>query len=460
MMIDLPRSQLETNVEFTTREIATAMLAVAVVLLAIWLSKDRKGLLRSIAGVAKAFSAWKVWSAVLAYFIYIGVVVALARVFGVWSLESFKDTLLISIFVGLPILFNSTKFKDGNEVVKGIVKEVLGVAAVMVGYVNLSPLSLWAELVLQAFVILCVILATVGKREPKTASVGRFFEILTGLVGVGMIAYVTIRIITHFGDFDWRGEGVAFALSIWLPLALLPFIYVFGFIAACEATLVRAKFHNGKNKLPLRVRVGFVLGTEGGLRFASSFSGLWLTALAEQRTLHETVRMMSDYRRTVRHNSRQNRARRRRLKEDAGKTGVGSDGLWTDRREFQETKKALENLFYSQMGLYRNRGGRYWTDPLVLFPLGGFNELPENHGVNFQVRNDGQAWFAWRRTVGGYYFGVGGTSDLDRYWRYASAEVPKDYPNRDSAGWNDVSVDAEVCPEWLADDGPVQLAAR
>gem|GEM_PF-986759 len=446
------------GMEFTSREVATGIIAVTFILLSFALKKVRKGLLRSLLRAVKALAAWKVWTVVLAYLIFVVGVVVLAHALGAWSGALLKDTLIIVFFVGLPILFNSAEFKEGLDVVRHTIKEVLGVAALLVVYLNLAPFPLWGELILQISLLFFVTLAIVGKHNQKTASVGKFFEVLIGFIGIGLIAYVTVQVATGFNEFDWEREATAFALSVWLPVSLIPFVYLSGLMASCEAALLRAKFHNGREKLPLSVRFAFLLGVRGSLRYATSFTGRWLPQLANQESFRRASRVMREYRRAVRSNARQNRERRRRLRTQAGTAGVDEDGLWLDRREFHETKEALERLFYTQMGLYRHRGEHYWTDPIVVFPLGGFKNLPENPGIDFRVRDDGHAWVAWRHTVGAFCFGVGGTRDLDAHWRYAGTEPPGNYPDPMFSGWVDVSKDSAASPEWHADDSPAQVA--
>ena len=441
--------------ELTSRELATGIVFFTFVLLSFGLSKDRKELLQSLVGVVKAFAAWKVWTVVLAYLIFVTSVVVLAHSIGVWSSELLKDTLIIGFFVGSPILLNSANFKDGLSVVKHVIKEVLGVAALLVVYLNLAPFPLWGELILQVSLLFLVMFALISKRDPQTALVGKFFEVLTGLIGIGLIAYTTVRVATRSNEFDWEHEAMAFALSVWLPVSLVPFIYLFGLIASCEETLVRATFHNGRKELSLPVRLAFLLGVRGSLRYGTSFAGRWLPELAKQKSFRHASRTMREYRRSVRTNARKNRERRRRLRNQAGRAGVDENGLWLDRREFHETKEALDSLFYAQMGLYRHRGGHYWTDPIVVFPVGGFKTLPEDHGIEFRVRDDGQAWVAWRLTVGAFRLGVGGTQDLEAHWRYAGTESPQSYPDLAPPGWVDVSDGSEASPEWHADDAPI-----
>lgn len=438
--------------EITSRELATGIVTVTFVLLYFLLTKDRKGLLRSFLDFVKACAAFKVWTAVLAYLVFVAAVIVLAYSVGAWSGELLKDTLISIFFVGFPILLNSRKFRGGIGMVKHVVKEVIGVTALLVVYLNLVTFPLLGELILQMSIFFFVMLSVVSKRDPRTAAVGRFFDVLTTLIGIGLLAHVMIRVITDFNEFDWEREATAFALSVWLPISLIPFIYVFGVLSSCEETLVRAKFLNGRQMLPLAVRFAFLLGVRGSLRYATNFAGCWLLELGKQKSFRDASRTMREYRRSVRYTARQNSERRRRLRKQAGVTGTDENGRWLDRREFHETKEALDGLFYTQMGLYKHHGGRYRTDPIVVMPIGGFRNLPQDHGVDFCVRDDGQAWAGWRHTVGGFCLGVGGTQNLEARWRYAGTEPPSNYPGSASLGWVDVSVDSEASPEWHADD--------
>lgn len=149
----------------------------------------------------------------------------------------------------------------------------------------------------------------------------------------------------------------------------------------------------------------------------------------------------------------------------AGSAGVGSfdnTGLWQDRREFHETKEALEYVFFIQMGQYRHRGAQYRTETIVLYPPGGFKDLPKNHGVEIDVRDDRQAWMAWRVTASGFVLAVGGSSDVDARWRWAATTPPKQYPASDSEGWSQLRLDTEGYfrgePNWDYDDSPVSRA--
>lgn len=445
---------LEVGMELTSREIATLILFFSFVVIIIFFSRDRGNLWRLFCGVVKAIANWKIYAVVLAYLVYVFGIVALAYWLGFWSLRLLKDTIIIVLFTGFPIVINAINFKDGPAVVTHAIREVLGISALLVVYLNLAPFPLLGEVIFQSALIFLGLLAVVGKRNPRTASQSACLDCLGVVIVLGAVLYVTVQVVTNFNAFDWGHQASAFALSVWLPVAQIPFVYCFGLLASVEGVIVRMKFHNGKIEPPFRVRFALVVGLRGSLQYASGFTGLWLRRISIETSFLSARQVMREYRRVVRENHRANQERLRHLRKQSGVLGVDENGLWKDRREFHESKEALGRLFLAQAALYRNRGRRYWSNPAVVFPIGGFKDLPEDHGMQFHVRDDGQAWRAWRRTIGGFYLGVGGTNNLDAYWRYADTQPPVGYPEKTTEGWAEGSPTRMGNPEWEASDAP------
>jgi hypothetical protein len=48
---------------------------------------------------------------------------------------------------------------------------------------------------------------------------------------------------------------------------------------------------------------------------------------------------------------------------------------------------------------------------------------------------NGQAWYAWRRTITGWCFAIGSAKAPPDQWRNDGSEPPKDFPGRDRAFW-------------------------
>jgi hypothetical protein len=129
-------------------------------------------------------------------------------------------------------------------------------------------------------------------------------------------------------------------------------------------------------------------------------------------------------------------ARARKLSANAGVPGSDDDGRRLDKREFEETKQALRWVATVQMGRYPGSENRYVPD--VLDIIGDFDRhgLLGDHGVVVNVRSDGQAWFAHRRTITGWVLAIGSRDAPPDQWFYDGPEPPSGYPG-ESPGWGE-----------------------
>ena len=133
-----------------------------------------------------------------------------------------------------------------------------------------------------------------------------------------------------------------------------------------------------------------------------------------------------------------------RLCRYTGSQGTDEEGRRLDRREFAVTIVALQWLATCQMGGHR-RGGRYRDDMLEI--VGDFTRygLPTEAGITLRVANDGQSWYAWRRTVTGWCFAIGAAGPPPRQWEYDGPDPPTGFPGRDSAWGNEPFSDQANC---------------
>jgi hypothetical protein len=86
---------------------------------------------------------------------------------------------------------------------------------------------------------------------------------------------------------------------------------------------------------------------------------------------------------------------------------------------------------------WHNYLGRYRTDLMTV--LGAFERqgLPAEHGITMRVSKSGQAWYAWRRTVTGYVFGIGANGPTPNEWLYEGEEPPTGFPGHDPPWGNE-----------------------
>ncbi|MDD2818715.1 MAG: hypothetical protein PHN51_07965 [Candidatus Nanopelagicales bacterium] len=372
---------------------------------------------------------------------------------GLWSVELTKDTVIVIVFAGLPLVFAAGKFDGGKQIMRKVATEVLGISALLVVYLSLALFPLWAEILLQSLLLILVMLVTVGARQASTAKLTGCLNAIVASITLGVAIYVALQVYWNFGSYDWTEEARTFALSIWLPIALIPFVYIWGFRMACELTLLRVRWQGEDRSVPRRVQLAIVLGFLGSLRYATRFKLHWIGDLARETSFRGAWRAMREFRRAVRVNRRAERARKARLERFAGVVGLDSAGLQLDRREFHETKDGLIDVYYTQSG-YFSQHRRYESDAEAIFRLSLLSKLPDEHQIQFRVSKDRRTWRAWRQTPAGYVFAVGGTKDINQEWRFDGDDPPEDFPRQGGRRWRDMMIEDES-PEWAKDDAPI-----
>jgi hypothetical protein len=441
--------------DLTNRELASLLLLVGFFAVMLIWPKARSTILPSFRQVIRALLVWKVLIVFVVYFGYTAGVVALAAHAGMWNFDLLKDTVITTLFVGLPLVMNAGKTSSGSSLVRKVLLETLGASAFLAFYLNLAALPLWGELLLQPLLLLLSFSSLVSKRDPKTRRVGKICDALLAILGFGLLAFTTVTVVTTWSELHLSEIWLSFALSAWLPIGLLPLIYILAILMSAETVLVLLPWHNNKVAPPLRVRFAFVLGARFSAFYTSHFSGRWLGRLAKQTTFREGLRVMADYRRDVRNNLTAEKGRLDRLKSMSGIDGTDKNGLRRDRREFAATKKVLRRLFYYQMGQNRNVLGHYRPDILLVLGDVTSDGLSAEHRIEVRVSADKKQWYGWRRTVAGWYFGIGGDETLDAEWQFDGPEAPISFPPKGS-GWTDAT-SSPSRPEWLAADDPIRV---
>jgi hypothetical protein len=435
----------------SNREVATLIwtgtLAIALV---VWVIRDSK-IRSSFASVARAFLAWKIQLVLATYLLYAAGAVLLAYRLGLWEPDLLKDTLIVTLGVGLPLAMNAYTVRDGKSLVSDVARKTIGIAALLAFYLGVESLPLWCELVLQPVLVFLVLLGLVAQRKAETRSVASFTNALVLVITLALLAYTTVKIVQNWAGYDRVDQFAEFAVSVWLPLALLPFIYVLAFVMHCESIFVRLPYYNQKKTPQLRVRFALLLGLHFSARLASSFTGKAPAEIARAKGFRVALRIMRSFRQSLRDEAATELARVARLEEFSGVEGIDELGLQLDRREFAATKTVLTHLYFMQMGWHRRQLGHYKSDMLNILGNVTKDGLPEDHGIELLVSKDKQSWRAWRRTVGGWYFGVGGTHELLEQWQFSGSSAPGEFPADKRPGWINATL-AESWPEWTASD--------
>lgn len=430
------------------REIATlfwiALLALTFTLvpsLRRSMGPSAKALIRGFAHpkVAGIFALFVLWCALWAWF---------ASLVKMWDWLLTKDTLLIIVGVGFPLLFRSMNAKTGADIAHQVRREALSLSVLFAFYLNFTPLPLWAELVLLPILALFAMMIGFGTYDARGRPFVGCSAVVLGLVTASLIVWTTVQTVTNWESLDGRSLMLQLALSVWLPLAMFPFLYVIAFYAATESLLTR--FSVLREGMPLRARLGVLVGLRFSVRWAKALNGRY-NSVSESTTFREALHAMRSFREDVERREAREEQRLADLKGFAGETGTDGSGAQLDRREFDGTKRALRWIHVTQAGQFERLGNKFWDDltDIMLRPVSKY-ELPEDHGIVVETTRNKDRWRAWRRMPSGSVLGIGSAGRFGEYL-YAGAVAPTSWPN-DGPEWVD-SARADWPPDWERDDG-------
>ncbi|MFI2754183.1 hypothetical protein ACGIF2_15735 [Cellulomonas sp. P22] len=386
---------------------------------------------------------WAVVVPLLALTAWVTLLVAGASRIGLWNSGLAKDTVVWFVASALGAVFAALNAAKTDRYFLIMARQAVGAAIFLQYAMNLYTFNYLAELALQAGLVLLAMLTAVAERY--TSAWRLLVTRLNALVGVALLVLTVRELTANWQALDTRQVLLGLALSIWLPLGVLPFIWVLALCLSYDELLRRLRKPLFGIPAPLKTRVATVAALGLDLRTAHDLSNDHdhLQTIARTETWRETLEAVRVY--------RMRRGRRRaqpvltaqRLRRLAGVKGVDANGRQLDQREIKETREALDWLAMCHMGHHRNRG-HYRAD--LIDVLGDFTRkgLPEDHGVQMTVAEDRRHWHAWRRTPSGLVLGIGAQSDPSERWFYADMQPP-DGPPPHGGRWEHR---ASGVPDW------------
>jgi len=436
----------------TNRELATLILVVLGVAICVVVPSLRRSLGPGAKEILKAARHWSIITLLLLLLAWSVTCLYVAHLLGGWNFGLLKDAIIVILVIGIPNLFRVTEFKTGGAIFRRLGLESVGFIAIFGFYLNLEPFPLWAEILIQAAATFIALLGTVAGLKEETRPVQRLANRVLGLAAIGAFVWTTVQVVQRWNTFDFPEILRSFLLTIWLPLALIPFLYVVCFWAAADVLLtVRLRFLNDDRHMPpIRLQVAVLLGSRFRIGLLSKLSGRY-NGIARETTFRGALRFMKGFREDVRTRRRAEDARFQSLKNNAGVKGTDDDGAQRDRREFDGTKQQLRQLSMSQMAHFRGQH-KYWTDQLQIWVEPAKYGLPPNPGFRVETTRDGQRWRGWRELPSEWVLAIGGAGP-DSEWFYSAATAPTSWPGDAASPWVNGVTEPDLPPDWQKYDG-------
>jgi len=221
--------------ELTNREIS--LLVWLLVLLAfVWAKRDLR---QSFNQVLKAIFLTRIGVALLAMILYVALIVLGSYAVGLWHLWMLKDTLFWLFGSGVILLFNIDKAAKEERYFKSVTIENLKFATILTFILNLYVFNIWVELALAPILAVLAMLIVVAGTKAEYGPAEKLFKWVMGLVGAGLLVYVTASLLADFKGFATLKNLEDFLVPVALTLTLLPFIYILALYMSYELIFVR-----------------------------------------------------------------------------------------------------------------------------------------------------------------------------------------------------------------------------
>ncbi|MXY90257.1 MAG: hypothetical protein F4Y89_06920 [Gammaproteobacteria bacterium] len=424
------------------REIASLILLGAGIL---WVLSQEQ-LRASVAGVVMVFTRWQILVPLLAMLAWVGLELLAGLQTGLWNPALSKGTILWTLGSAGVLLFNCTRIDAIEHFLRRTIGATVGVAVFIEFFVNLYSMSLPVELLVQSVTFVLLLIITLAGQKPEFKSAKKFSELF--LVGIVLAVFIHAarQIYVDWNELDARQLLLEFALPIWLTVGLLPFLYAFNIFLVYDRAFRQIDWKAGnwgsrwQSRLALLSTLRFRAGT------VRLFTQYWSGKLSEAQSFSAARRVVTEFLNDQKCKQQTQKNQKERLRRYTGSQEVDEEGRRLDRREFTETIDALGWLATCQMGWYRNLD-RYRDDLLKILDDFTRQGLPKESGITLYVAEDGQSWYAWRRTVTGWCFAIGASGPPPNRWEYDGQNPPNGFPGIDSM-WGNESFSDQANLNW------------
>lgn len=208
----------------------------AVALCVILIKPDLRSGLRN---VASSCLHPKVLLTLLITTCWVGVEVLIGRDVGAWTLSDTTDTVLWFLTVALVLFVNLPQAADKDHFFKRNLRSLVTIALVFGFIVNLFVFSLPVEIILLPIELLLVGVSVVASFDPDQTLAKKAADVMLTVLVLFLVVHGALRFVADWNTLRLAPEARAFLLPLWLTVALLPLIYIFGLYAAYELAFLK-----------------------------------------------------------------------------------------------------------------------------------------------------------------------------------------------------------------------------
>jgi hypothetical protein len=217
--------------------------------------------------------------------IFVGIEAWVGRILGLWKIGLLTDTIFWLGASGFSFFIDANEAGQEKHFFLRHVIESFGMAAVLGFYINIFPLSIWAELLLVPFVATIALTAQVAESNEHSRQAVRYLNSILGLVAAALAVRIAVVLIKDWNVVNKADLLRTFLLPLWLVVGLTPYVFLLALIAGYSELFFEIKCQRvGTEPLGTRLRVAVLLGLGLRIRRLQQFTDPWPGTVAETTT--------------------------------------------------------------------------------------------------------------------------------------------------------------------------------
>lgn len=411
----------------STREIAGLIWLGLLLLLALGYGPTRK----SMPAILRSFAKRSILALFVLYLVWIGGGVYLAHLAGTWNPFMVGPTMLWSLLVGIPFIFDMTKAATEPRWLLNRLRALISVTILLEFMINARTFHLAVEFALQGILGFLVLLASVASIRPEHEVASKAINSLIGIMGLVLVSLGIVYLVAGWNQADWHQTTLALLMPVWLGAWAAVFVAALGLYTNLERIFRLMSLENPSwtarfwRILPLALRAGL------RPRIIRKCHGYWYNKLANAAGIGEARQIAGKFLQYQANKDAMEAAAAQKLLDGEGLKGTDENGAQLDQREFKETWDSLETVMLWFHGWYgKNASGYDLLKIQQIMAFHHFKDLPEDHGISNHVSPDGESCYAMRRTVTGRVLAVGLHGHEFREWHWDGDHEPSGYPGQ------------------------------
>ncbi|MBR5302787.1 MAG: hypothetical protein IKU38_08135 [Clostridia bacterium] len=228
---------------FSTREIATGIYIVLILIYALWNSQVRK----SLFDVIKCALSPKLVLPTLTMCAFGGFIGYRASRFAFWDNVYYKDIIMWIVLVGLPLCFGAISAKE-ESYFKNAVIDNLKLTVLFELLFSTFTFSLWVELLIIPIVTFVTGVEVIAKREERTKKVSNLMNTVLAVIGLLMLCFTIKHALSEFHLGMTHSMLSSLIIPLILSILYVPFAYLLALYAAYELAFLRMSFREPKTR--------------------------------------------------------------------------------------------------------------------------------------------------------------------------------------------------------------------